>query len=212
MESVEDISIGQQLSAKIGFASEATGSHANAIVLDASYRNGWLHAEKWLSLFKLNGSGYLEGNGLQNGLFTLGFDSFYFFSKKSRTFFAINLTATDNRFEDQQVVLGGATGLRGYPLNFQTGAHSARFTLEQRYFFDWYPWRIARVGAAVFTDVGSAWETGDRPHWLSDAGIGLRIVGTRQADAKVMHIDLATPFNADNVDTLQLVVTAKTQF
>jgi len=134
-------------------------------------------------------------------------------SRKSRFFASGNAVFGNRLFEENQIILGGETGLRGYPLRFQTGSRRARFTAEHRYFLDFNPFRLARVGTAVFADIGAAWEQGEDPVWLSDVGFGLRIVSTRQADAKVTHIDFAFPLNAtDEIDGFQLVVTAKTQF
>ncbi|NIV16983.1 MAG: hypothetical protein GWN47_00915, partial [Woeseiaceae bacterium] len=38
---------------------------------------------------------------------------------------------------DSLVELGGDTGLRGYPLRYQTGESKVLVTAEQRYFTDW---------------------------------------------------------------------------
>ncbi len=71
-----------------------------------------------------------------------------------------------------------------------------------------------RIGAAVFADVGSAWYSSTNENtWLRDVGIGLRIVSTRQTDAKVLHIDLAFPLDGgEDLDDLQLVIKAKQEF
>ncbi len=55
---------------------------------------------------------------------------------------------------ENQVLLGGDNGLRGYPLRYQAGERRAILNVEQRFFTDWYPWRLFRVGYAVFVDVG----------------------------------------------------------
>jgi len=79
---------------------------------------------------------------------------------------------------DNQVLLGGDNGLRGYPLRYQDGTAQALWTIEQRFFSDWYPFRLFRVGAAAFFDMGRIW--GNAPlaapslGLLKDAGFGLR--------------------------------------
>jgi hemolysin activation/secretion protein len=60
---------------------------------------------------------------------------------------------------DNQLLLGGDNGLRGYPLRYQGGDAVALLTLEQRYFSDWYVLRRFRVGGAVFFDAGRTWGT-----------------------------------------------------
>ena len=114
-------------------------------------------------------------------------------------------------------MLGGDTGLRGYPLRYQSGDRKVLLTLEQRYFSDWYPWRLFYVGGAIFVDVGRAW--GDSPvsniedGWLSNAGIGLRLGNARFGFGRVFHIDLAFPFNGDDdIDDVQLLFSGKARF
>lgn len=213
MESVEDVAVGHQLRTRIGWAAEQFGSTADAAVLETTYSKGWQPSARILSLLRTSATGFATDDGIENGIARATVQGFYFASRKNRFFASGNFIAGNNLFEDNQIVLGGETGLRGYPLRFQTGSRRARFTLEQRYFLDWYPLRLARVGTAVFADVGSAWDKGEDPDWLRDVGVGLRVVGTRQADAKVMHIDFAFPLDAtDRIDSFQFVVSAKTQF
>lgn len=98
---------------------------------------------------------------------------------------------------NEQLSLGGDNGLRGYPARYQNGDNRVLLTIEQRYFFDVFPFRLFRLGAAVFGDVGRAWTqsaTDTRPQpWLSDVGVGLRIANVRTAYGNVLHADLAAP-------------------
>ena len=89
-------------------------------------------------------------------------------------------------------------------------------TVEQRYYTDWYPFRLVRVGGAIFADVGRVW--GDNPvgpdnrGWDADIGIGLRLAPTR-ITTKVVHIDLAFPLSSDeSIDSVQLLIEAKKSF
>ena len=113
--------------------------------------------------------------------------------------------------------LGGKSGLRGDPLRYQTGDSKLLFTVEQRYFTDWYPWRLFRVGGAVFFDVGRTW--GDNPigepnlGWLKDVGFGLRFAPTRFSTNKVAHLDFAFPLDGDpSIDSVQILLEAKRSF
>jgi hypothetical protein len=115
--------------------------------------------------------------------------------------------------------LGGENGLRGYPLRYQHGERRALLTLEQRYYTDWYPFRLLRIGAAAFFDVGRAWKGANQntvnPGWLSDAGVGLRFAVDRTAFANVLHIDVAAPFDRDNdprIRSIEVVVRSKLTF
>jgi hemolysin activation/secretion protein len=116
-----------------------------------------------------------------------------------------------------QLLLGGDNGLRGYPLRYESGTSRAFFTIEQRFFTDWYPFRLARVGAAVFADAGRTWGNGARqtdpanlrpdPGMLSDVGFGLRLGNTRTGLGNVLHVDFAFPLkNIAGIQKFQFLV------
>lgn len=113
-----------------------------------------------------------------------------------------------------QLVLGGDTGLRGYPRNYQSGDRRVLFSIEERVYTDWYPFRLFRVGGAVFYDLGRAWggptQSTVNAGWLNDVGFGLRILSARSAFGNVLHIDLAFPLNRDPaIKSVQFLVTTK---
>ena len=93
----------------------------------------------------------------------------------------------------------------------------AVFTIEQRFFTDWYPFRLARVGMAVFADAGRVW--GENPlggeplGWLTDVGFGFRLAPTRSSARKMIHIDIAFPLDGDDtIDNVQILVQSKRSF
>ena len=106
-------------------------------------------------------------------------------------------TVTHALDPDVQLLLGGDSGLRGYPLRYEAGTSRGLLTIEQRVFTDWYPFRLVRVGAAIFTDVGRTWGTGvvgnSSLGMLADAGFGLRLGNARSGLGNVLHIDFAFP-------------------
>ncbi len=113
-----------------------------------------------------------------------------------------------------QLVLGGDTGLRGYPRNYQSGDRRVLLNVEERVYSDWYPFRLFRVGAAVFYDLGRAWggptQSTANTGWLNDVGFGLRILSARSAFGNVLHIDLAFPLNRDpGIKSVQFLVSTK---
>jgi hemolysin activation/secretion protein len=112
---------------------------------------------------------------------------------------AFSGTTTYRLDPDMQLLLGGDNGLRGYPLRFESGTSRALFTVEQRVFTDWFPFRLVRVGGAVFADVGRTWGTGvignSDPGLLKDVGFGLRLGNSRSGLGNVLHIDFAFPLS-----------------
>ena len=100
-------------------------------------------------------------------------------------------------------------------MRYQRGQHRVLFTAEERYYTNWYPLRLFRVGAAVFYDIGRAWgaETPNPVNgWLSDIGVGLRFLNARASFGNILHVDLAFPMNKDpSIKSYQLLVqTGKT--
>jgi len=123
-------------------------------------------------------------------------------------------TYTRNLFADRQLLLGGDTGLRGYPSRYQEGDRSFLVSLEERYFSDVYLLRLLRIGYAAFVDVGRAWfpeqTSADDYGALVDVGIGLRLESTRTRRDQIVHVDFGFPLvDGPNTDTMQVSVTIK---
>jgi len=116
-----------------------------------------------------------------------------------------------------ELLLGGDTGLRGYPSRYQSGQNRVLLSAEQRIYSNWYPLRLARVGGAVFFDTGRAWR-GVNPNlenggWLSDVGVGLRLALDRSAFDNVLHVDLAVPLNrTPEIKAVQFLVKTYVSF
>ena len=116
-----------------------------------------------------------------------------------------------------QLLLGGDTGLRGYPSRYQAGEKRALLSLEARAYTDWYPFRLLRIGGAAFFDYGRAWgglnQNTVNPGWLGDVGVGLRIALDRAAFANVLHADIAVPLNrTPGIKSVQFVVKTEITF
>jgi outer membrane translocation and assembly module TamA len=76
---------------------------------------------------------------------------------------------------------------------------------------------LFRLGGAAFVDVGRAWggvlPNTSNPGWLSDVGLGLRIVSERSSFGTVVHIDVALPLNrSGDISKVQFLVKAKRSF
>jgi hemolysin activation/secretion protein len=115
------------------------------------------------------------------------------------------------------LLLGGDNGLRGYPLRYQAGNHRALITLEERLYTDIFLWRLFRLGAAAYIDVGRAWGGPhvnlNDPGWLANAGLGLRIFSVRSAFSNVLHVDVAMPISpVADVKRVQYLLKTRTSF
>lgn len=132
-------------------------------------------------------------------------------------YLALSADATDFSDDTRYLSLGGDTGLRGYPSDYQRGDRRVLFTVEQRLYTDWYPFRLIRVGGAVFYDVGRAWggpfQRTPQAHWNDDVGFGLRLLNARSARGTTLHIDFAFPIGREpGIDSYQLTIESKTGF
>jgi len=213
----EDFMMGHHVSTRLGWSDEAFGADRDALMFAAAASRGFGSLQK--SALLLSGSlrGRLESGEAVNSLLTVN-TRFYHTQSEKRLFFAyMSATAGQDLDLDNPVQLGGDTGLRGYPLRYQNGESKFLVTVEQRYFTDWYPLRLIRVGAAIFADAGRVWGPSplgeERKGWLTDVGFGLRLALTRSASRKVIHVDVAFPLNGDaTIDDVQFLLESRRSF
>ena len=216
MDRTEDFQMGLNVTAALGWADTSFGSDRDAAVFWMNASRGFGSLEKTALLVSAGSSGRVESGDLVNTL--LSFDlHFYHRQSKKRSFFvAVSGTLGESLDLDNLVELGGDTGLRGYPIRYHVGESKALATIEQRYYTDWYPFRLFRVGGAIFGDIGRAWGPhplgDDHREWSADVGFGLRLAPTR-ITSKVVHIDFAFPLNDDpDIDNVQFLIEAKKSF
>jgi len=209
----EDIKLGSSLRTRIGWKDEAYESTQQGYVLEVEYEYGSFISAHTLGTFDLllrqESNKTIDDTGLlvaEGKLYSFrGVNNSYVFSSK--------LEAAQNPELFERIEVGGDSGLKGYPVRFQNGDRALTLSAERRTYFNVYLWQMVKFGFAVFAEVGSAWDSGDNPVWLSDIGTGLRLVSTRQSNAKVLHIDIAIPLTeTDDIDDYQLFVKARTQF
>lgn len=217
IEKTEDYALGWKLRAQVGFASSATGSDRDAIMLEGTASTGYDLSQRQSMILSADAGGRVEDGSLTNGL--LGAEARYYFRQSPRRLFFMGLSATaGTRLDaDTQVLLGGDNGLRGYPLRYQAGTGRWLFTAEQRMYSNWFPFQLFNVGGAVFFDMGRVAgrdPLGSEPQGvLKDVGIGLRLGNSRSALGNVLHIDLAFPLDGDSsIDSMQVVVETKRSF
>ena len=149
---------------------------------------------------------------------SLGPARYYLRQSVHRVFFAsVSGTVASHLDPEEQLLLGGDNGLRGYPLRYQAGDASALVTLEQRFYTDWQPLKLFNVGAAVFFDAGRTWGqdafAAPPAGWLKDVGLGLRLGSARSGLGNVLHIDLAFPLDrGSDIDSVQLLIETRRSF
>jgi outer membrane protein assembly factor BamA len=217
IERTEDVLLGLRAGGRIGYAAAAMGSDRDALMVSAYGQNGWDFGRERSLFVSATASGRVENDGLRNAVLSAEARYYARTSEKTKFFATINGAVSEELDTDQQLLLGGEEGLRGYPLRYQAGTSKALLTLEERYYTGWYPFRLFHVAGAVFFDMGRTWgtdvtgATSDR--LLQDVGLGLRLGSSRSAFGNVIHIDLAFPLDGgDGVDSVQFVVETKARF
>ena len=214
---VEDRFMGTALRARVGAAREQLGSDRDALLINVGAETSFSKLKGSTVFLSSDFASRIEAGGLVDT--TLAVDARYYHRQSDKRLFFAKLSGTYGHELDldHQLYLGGDNGLRGYPLRYQNGDKRALLTLEQRFYTDWYPFRLFRVGAAVFFDAGRTW--GDGPFGtgndglLRDVGAGLRLGNMRSSLGRVIHVDVAYPLDGGSeISNVQFIVELKQSF
>jgi len=214
----EFFALGFASTVQLGRAMTTFGSSENAWLYNGTVSQGFEPLPEHTLIAAAKISGQLVGGQALHQRF--GVQTQYYWPQAPRWLFYAAAAADVLRHSDpaDALLLGGDNGLRGYPLRYQSGTQRALFTAEERFYTDLYVWQLFRVGGAAFVDVGRAWGGPGvntlNPGWLSNVGVGLRIVSARSAFSNVLHIDLAMPLNTagGSIKKIQLLVKTKASF
>ncbi len=207
----EDLYFGTEVKGQVGFASRAVGADRSAVMLAASATHGWQFTSIQQLFVASTFSSRVEDGRARNLILDSNAKYYLRWRDDWLLYAAVSGTVTNALDPDAQLLLGGDNGLRGYPLRYESGTSRALLTVEQRVFTDWYPFRLVRVGAAAFGDVGRTWGSGvignSDPGLLRDVGVGLRLGNTRSGLGNVLHVDVAVPLDRTaNVRGVQFLV------
>lgn len=217
IERTEDFFLGTSLFASVGYATNELGSDRDSLIYRVEAHKGFGSIGKKALILSSSVTGRFDNGDAANN--EISFDARYYNQISEKRLFFMTLAGSygHNLDLDNVVDLGGENGLRGYPLRYQTGESKILITAEQRYFTNWYPFRLARIGGAIFADAGRTW--GNSPlgtppiGWLKDVGLGLRLVPTRASGRDVIHIDVAFPIDGDpSIDGVQFSIESKRSF
>jgi len=217
IERPEYLVMGFQSSAQVGRSLNALGSTQQLWLYTVSASQGYRTPKGGILLGSVSSAGQTGYGPLDRQASSASARFYSHPDSRTLTFFSLSGDVLRDATSATQLVLGGDTGLRGYPRNYQSGDQRVVLNAERRVYTDWYPLRLFRVGGAVFYDFGRAWggpnSNTEHSGWLSDVGVGLRILSARSAFGNVLHIDLAFPLNHDpNIKSVQFLVQTRTTF
>lgn len=211
----EDIQLGWQASLRVGASREAFGAADDAWIYRLAVSRTVRVGDHATFGLEAGMNGRRQDDHLVDALSAMRMRYDYRWNDFTTTHLAYRFDIGRKLDADHTLFLGADTGLRGYPLRYASGDRLRLFTAEQRFYTEWYPWSLFRVGGAVFVDAGSARFDGraDPSGHLADVGIGLRLFNTRGSLGKVIHIDLATPLDGgSSLKSLQWVVRTESTF
>ncbi len=210
----EDVHLGLDASIGAGYAAPEFGADRHSLLVDSELADGY-ELTPAQQLF-VNGrlSSRFEYGAMHDGIAT-GSANYYLITSDDTRFYAALTADIGHRLDgDHYFDLGGDDGLRGYPLRYQNGNQMALFTVEERLYTHWFPFRLFNVGGAVFYDMGRTWGTTLTPTpqlgLLKDAGFGLRLGNARSSFGSVIHVDLAFPLDHEaHISHMQFLVSTQ---
>jgi hypothetical protein len=219
----EDLNLGRQYSLQLGLSSPRFGGDASRWIAQTALSDGWRPTPGQIVLFQLGGSTRWAQGDAEN-LVAGGRVRWYVRDFGEHVFYASLGGDLAHRLDgEDQILLGGDNGLRGYPLRYQAGDRRLLLTLEQRFFSDREILHLARLGAAVFFDAGQAWFVDaltqrdltlrQERRILKDIGLGLRVGSSRSSRGGVLHLDVAFPLDGNrSIQHVQYLVSTGDTF
>lgn len=217
IDRTEDFQFGREYNALLGWSSGAFGGDGvTRLVLRSFYRDASRLSPRQLFFYSASLRSFwnFDTDAVEELYATVQLD--YRLQQSPRFTLAGTLKANyvANLPDDQQLLAGAETGLRGYPSRYQSGDRSYRAAVEERYFPDIYIAQIVRVGFALFVDVGRGWFSDDPNDegygTLADVGFGFRFESTRTRRDRVLHLDFAFPLvDGPDVDGMEILLEVK---
>ncbi|MBV8199842.1 MAG: hypothetical protein JOZ15_04385 [Acidobacteria bacterium] len=222
IQRTEDVNLGRALNVRLGWSSPAFGGDRSRLILTSAATDGWAFGPRQILLLRGGLSGRLREGRIENGDAAAGVR--YYVRTFGRGLFVVKAQAdvAENLDLENQLLLGGDNGLRGYPLRYQVGDRRFLVSLEQRFYGTREYFKLVNLGAAVFFDAGRAWfvepppsflQLGTQRQLLKDVGAGLRLGSSRSARGAVVHLDVAYPLDRNrSIKALQYLVTTSETF
>ena len=223
---LEDLQIGSTGFLRIGFSpSSWNDDDVPQYPFEFSYSDSYLKENLFINL-STTGQGSFSADEAARSHLTVnvGVNSSYAIDPANRVNARYRIGFTENVRPHEQLLLGGDSGMRGYPLEFQRSRLQSILTIDRRLYTDWHWFNIARVGWIVFADIGMIHKAPDdrlglsyrdieENELLADVGFGMRLNSSKTKTNKVLHIDIAFPVEkTEETDTFQLTLTAQSRF
>jgi len=215
-ERTEDLHVGRHLYARLGYSAESFGGDVDRLYFEGGYSDTLHYSPRHLLRHELSFTGMRNMDESRFEDLRIDYDFRYILTASKYRSYLLELEGvyTRNLNSNQQVVLGGDTGLRAFENRFQVGTRRLSLNLERRTFTDIHLFNLIRVGWAFFIDAGRAWDPGVETDFeddvLANVGFGLRLASSKADAGRFVHVDLAFPLtNRDDPDVDSSLVSVR---
>jgi outer membrane protein assembly factor BamA len=204
----EDINLGNDLSASVWLSLKDFEAYTSQVILNLNDTVGIPISERTNFLYSGSLTGRVGSGDVENVVLAQAMETYCRVTPRQTFYGRLGLDVGINLDGQNQFLLGGDSGLRGYPTRQFDGDRRLLLTLEHRFFSDIEVLRLVRVGFAGFYDVGDAWYgTSEKLSDLhSDFGVGLRFGVVRSSVANISRLDLAYSVDAAQTDSPRFMI------
>lgn len=193
----EDINLGPTLTVNVGFArSNWFRESGDATFAKADAGRGAALGPGAFALATVSGEGQREDGVWKNTRTRWAVEYNNHFSRAQTLTARATWEQVLRPGDETQLLLGGDTGLRGYPLNEFAGNRLFSAIVEDRLFFFPDVLHLFGLGGVIFADSGYAWPRGAAVRFRdlrADVGVGLRFHISRASLGHVIRLDVARP-------------------
>ncbi len=211
----EDFNLGNQMNLSGQASLREFGADRSELILNFADSLGIPVAMTANLFYNVSLSGRTGAGAAANVLLAQSFDGYWRITDHQTLFGHLGYDVGIHLDAQNQLLLGGDNGLRGYPTRQFDGDRRLLLQVEHRSFTDWEVLSLVRIGFAAFLDLGNAWyaEFGQRFSDLHpDFGAGIRFAISRSSVATVSRVDLAYALDADETNSPRFQILFGTAF
>lgn len=217
IQRAEDIALGASYDIRVGYGSKNMDNSHEVVRYDARYDHVMAVGDRHIIELSAFADGYhFSGpDGYDTAVTGLSGSYNRFRDSGNRWFVRAEYQRGWSLRQHEELTVGGTSGLRGYPVDYQRGEQRYILNVERRYFSDVHLFNVVRMGAVAFFDVGRAWglDTYQRNPHLADIGVGLRFSSSKARIGNILHIDVAMPLaSREGLSDYQLLIKTEGHF
>jgi len=214
---IEDFNHGWQLNSRLGLGNGNKEDSAWA-VWRMQVKKGFNIHNKALLLLDFGLANDIYQDRDSRLLVNLTGEYFYQLNKNWGFYLGNKNVVSKNQYLDRPVTMGGNTGIRGFPLQYQHGENSVKVSSEIRYYPEINLFKLFDLAGVAFVDAGRTYGQSTVQNiekgWLGSTGLGLRLHSPHSGgNHPIIHIDFAFPqSNNPEINSFEIRVQAKKSF